>query len=177
MKLTITIAFFITLLFGCNAKSSEIVGVWEWQYAGDSPKIKELMTISKSDDGHIAEIYGWDFIGSYRTKIQALTVSGNEIKIGLQSGVYIKSTDQLAIRGKEYIRLSKEEAALIKSKMDSINETYLANQEVCKAIQLEVNAKQAEGDSMSKEQWNNWVGKIGERVPPGCTILGDGKRF
>lgn len=178
MNLKLTFVLLTALLFGCNAESSEIVGVWERQYDGDvSSNIKELMTISEADDGHMVEFFSWDFNGRYRKKRHALTISGNEIKVGRRSGLYVESSDQLAFRGNEYVRLSEAEAESIKSAMNATNQTYAANKEICKEIQLEVNAKQSEGASMSNEQWNRWTDKIGERVPPGCIILGDGKRF
>jgi len=178
MKTKIVLVLFVTLAFGCNTRSTEIEGVWERQYDGNAfTKIGELLTITHTSDGYTAEFYGWDFNKKYRKKQHALTITGNKLEIGQASGLYNKSTDQLAFRGRQYLRLSKEEANSKKAAMDAVNATVANNEKICEEIQAEVNAKQAEGATMSKDKWNKWVDKIGERVPANCIILGDGKRF
>ena len=178
MKSIIPLVFFTTILFGCNAHSSDVIGVWERQYDGDlSSTIKELLTISKTSEGYEAEFYGWDFNGQYRKKHHALTLKGNELQIGRVPGLYSKTTDQISLNGNEYHRLSETDAKNIISTMDATNEIYAQNKVLCKEIQVEVNAKQPEGASMSANEWNSWVDEIGKRVPSGCIILGNGKRY
>ena len=126
---------FVSLLFGSNAQSSDITGVWERQYDTDAfTKIKDLLTITDSSDGYMAEIYAWDFDRKYRKNLHALTITGNKFEIGRASGLYNKSTDQLAFRGKQYLRLSEEEAKSKKAAMDAVNETVAKNKKICEAV-------------------------------------------